>query len=95
MKIEIKPIKIGNYEDAIRDQTDDFFLPSFEELEKAISHNRFFILQQKELLTKDLIEGTAFVKGLNFFKYNNILMFKEVLLNKNDQSRYVLIRIDE
>lgn len=92
MKLENTPFKTGNYYDAIADQRDGFLLPSFEELELLIKHSRPQIPQQKELLTRDLIEGTDLVKGLVFYSFR-VLMIKEVHLNKNDQFQYVLVKI--
>jgi hypothetical protein len=92
MILETKPFKTGNYYDAIADQKDGFILPSFEELEELIKHSSPQISQQKELLTRDLIEGTNLIKGLVFY-YFRIIIIKEVQLNKNDQFNYILIKI--
>lgn len=94
MQSIITKIKEGNFEDAVNDRHDGFYLPSFEELEKAIKNARAIVPQQKELLTSDLIEGTDLVKGLISYSHR-ILMFKEVQLNKKDRFSYVLIKIIE
>lgn len=94
MKLENTPFKTGNYYDAIADQKDGFLLPSFEELEWLIRHSRPQIPQQKELLTRDLIEGADFIKGLVFYSFR-VLMIKEIQLNKNDQFNYILVRTTE